>query len=309
MLFLWIVIFILALIVLVKGADYLLLASEKIGLAAGMSQFVVGLTIVAVGTSLPELLTSLVATFQDLSEYVVATAVGSNIANIFLIIGIAAILTKRLIIKKETVNLDLPILSIATALFLIMVIDGRVDFIESVVLLLTYLVYIAFSIFYKTERTSIVKRKPNITLRDILILILGIIGLGVGSKYLIDSLVQISIILNLAPSLIVITVVAVGTSLPELVVSVKAAMRRQSELALGNIIGSNIFRLLFMVGLPGLFSVLMVDPLTFAVGIPFLIIATLIFVISCVSRRITMQEGALYVIVYVVFIAKLFDLF
>jgi len=309
MLFLWIVIFIFSLFILLKGADYLLFSSEKIGLAAGMSQFVIGITIVAIGTSLPELLTSLIATFQGLSEYTIATAVGSNIANIFLIIGIAAVLTKRLLIKKETVNLDLPILSISTALFLVMVIDGRIDLVESIVLILAYLIYIVFSIFYKKERELVIKRKPKIVLKDILILITGILFLGFGSKYLIESVVQISAILNFTPALIVITVVAIGTSLPELIVSVKAAIRRQSEIAIGNIVGSNIFRVLFMVGLPGLFSVLRIDPLTFSVGIPFLIIATLVFVVSCISRRITMQEGALYILMYAVFISKLFNLF
>jgi len=293
----------------VKGADYLLLAAEKIGLASGLSPFVVGLTIVAIGTSMPELLTSLVATFQGLNEYVMANAVGSNIANIFLIIGVAAILAKRLLIKKEIVNLDLPVLSIATVLFLIMVADGKIEFFESLVLILAYLIYIVFSIFYKSDRVITLKHKPKISLRDILILILGVMGLSLGSKYLIDSVVQISLILNIAPTLIAMTVVAIGTSMPELIVSVKAALRRQSEIALGNIIGSNIFNVSILIGLPGLFSTLKIDLVTFLIGLPFLIIATFIFIISCVSRRISMPEGALYMVMYTVFIAKLFGLF
>jgi len=309
MLFLWIAIFIFSLFVLVKGADYLLFGAEKIGLASGLSQFVVGITIVAIGTSLPELLTSLMATFQGLNEYVVAIAVGSNVANIFLIIGLAAILAKRLLVKKELVNLDLPILSIATALFLVMVIDGKIEFFESVVLLMAYFTYIIFSIFYKSDRTINLKHKPKILLLDILVLILGIVGLCVGSKYLIESTVEISSILNINPTLITITIVAIGTSMPELIVSVKAAMRRQSELAFGNIIGSNIFRVLFMVGLPGLFSTLKIDSQTYSVGILFLIISTLILVISATTRRISRQEGSLYVIMYAVFVAKLFNLF
>jgi cation:H+ antiporter len=309
MLFLWIVIFIFSLFVLVKGADYLLFAAEKIGLASGMSKFTIGITIIAIGTSIPELLSSLVATFQGLNEYAVATAVGSNVANVFLIIGVAAILAKRLFVKKEQVNLDLPILSIATALFLIMVLDGKIEFFESVILLLAYVIYIVFSIFYKSERKEILKHKPKIRLLDILILILGSVGLFVGSKYLIESVVEISSILNIAPTLIAITVVSVGTSMPELVVSVKAALRRQSEIALGNIVGSNIFRLLFMVGVSGIFTTLKIDVQTYTIGLLFLVISTLIFVISSFSRRITMQEGALYVVMYAVFIAKLFNLF
>jgi cation:H+ antiporter len=309
MLFFWIVIFIFSLFALVKGADYLLLSAEKIGLASGMSKFIVGITIVAIGTSLPELLSSLMAVFQGLDQYVVANAVGSNVANIFLIIGVASVLAKRLLIKKQTVHLDLPILAISTALFLVMVLDGRVEFFESVILLLSYFIYIVFSIFYKSDREEVLKRKPNIILKDVLILIIGIIGLGAGSKYFIDSVVQISSIMNIAPTLVAITIVAVGTSLPELIVSVKAALRRQSELAIGNIVGSNIFRILFMVGFSGLFSVLTVDITTYTVGLLFLIISTLVFIVSCFSRRISMQEGAIYIIIYTVFIAKLFNLF
>lgn len=309
MLFLWIVIFVFSIFVLMKGADYLLSGAEKIGLASGLSKFVVGVTIVAIGTSLPELLASLIAVFQGLDQYVVANVVGANIANILLIIGVAAILAKRLLVKKQTIHLDLPILTASTALFLVMALDGRIEFFESVILLFSYLVYIIFSIFYKSERGEVSKSKSKIVLLDILFLILGIIGLGIGSKYLIDSLIEISSILNIAPTLIAITIVALGTSVPELIVSVKAALRRQSELAIGNIVGSNIFRVLFMVGLPGIFSTLTIDLKTYTVGLLFLVIATLVFVVSGISRRITMPEGALYIIMYSVFIAKLFNLF
>lgn len=309
MLFLWIVIFLFSLFILTKGADYLLSSAEKIGTALGLSKFVIGVTIVAIGTSLPELLTSLVSVFKGFDQYVIATAVGSNIANVFLIIGFSAIIAKRLLVKRETVNLDLPILFIATSLFVVMVLDGKITFFESLILLNSYIIYIIFSIFYKKERKEKHNHLEKICFFDILILFLGIFGLTIGSKYFIDSLVQISNILNIAPTIIVITVVAIGTSLPELIVSIKAAVRRQSELVLGNIIGSNIFRVLFMIGLPGLFSTLTIDRQTYTVGIIFLIISTLTIIISGFSRRITLQEGALYVIMYAVFIAKLFNLF
>ena len=149
----------------------------------------------------------------------------------------------------------------------------------------------------------------NIDSRTILILLCGIIGITFGSKYLIISLVEISSILKIAPTLIAVTVMAVGTSLPELIVSVKAALRRHSELAIGNIVGSNIFRVLFVVGLPGLFSTLTIDIQTYTIGLFFLVISTLIFIISAISRRISMQEGSLYLIFYLVFIAKFLNLF
>jgi cation:H+ antiporter len=140
-------------------------------------------------------------------------------------------------------------------------------------------------------------------------LMIGIVGLAIGAKYLIDSIVALSAILNIATGVIAITAVAFGTSLPELIVSVKAAMRRQSEIALGNIFGSNIFNVLAVVGLPGMFGTIYLDEKTLMIGLPVLAIATLLFIISGISRRIHMQEGALFVLLYIMFVTKLFDLF
>ena len=115
--------------------------------------------------------------------------------------------------------------------------------------------------------------------------------------------------LNIATGVIAITAVAVGTSLPELLVSAKAALQEKSEIALGNIFGSNVFNVLVVIGLPGLFRVLPVDSQTFTIGVPTMALATLLFVISGISRRIHMWEGAFYLSVYVLFIAKLFNWF
>ena len=120
---------------------------------------------------------------------------------------------------------------------------------------------------------------------------------------------NLSAILNIATGVIAITAVAVGTSLPELLVSAKAALQKKSEIALGNIFGSNVFNALVVIGLPGLFRILPVDNQTFTIGVPTMALATLLFVISGISRRIHMWEGAFYLSVYVLFIAKLFNWF
>jgi cation:H+ antiporter len=122
-------------------------------------------------------------------------------------------------------------------------------------------------------------------------------------------LVEISEILNIAPGIIAITAVSIGTSLPELFVSVQAALKKKSEVALGNIFGSNIFNAFVVIGLPGLFSTLTIDSQTFAVGIPTMAFATLLFVISGISRRIHIWEGAFYLSLYILFLAKLFNWF
>lgn len=309
MLLFWIAVFIISLFILVKGSDWLLSAAEKIGLKVGLSPFIIGVTIVAFGTSFPELISSFVAVFRGVPEIVVANAVGSNIVNILFVIGIAAILAKKLQVSKDLIDLDLPTIAITTAIFIFIAIDGSITFFESLFLVITYIVYLGFSLKFKERGPKEKVKKPKITLTDIFMLIAGTAGLALGAKYLIDSIVELSNMLNIGASIITITAVALGTSLPELIVSIKAATRGQSEMALGNIFGSNIFNILMVIGLPGLFSNIIIDSQTLLIGIPFLIAATLLFIISGISRRIHAQEGALYLLLYVVFITKLFGLF
>lgn len=308
-------------------------SAEKIGLALGLSPFIIGALIVGIGTSFPELISSLVAVFHGVTEIVPANAIGSNIANILLIVGISAIIGRRLVVSKSLIDLDLPLLAIGTVLFLGIVWDRQITFFESLLLLATYLIYILYTIVHKddaevsgealevlpsrpTRRHHLTPpfekkggERPKIKPRDIILLIVGIVALSLGANYLITSVVRLSEILAVATGVIAISAVAVGTSLPELMVSAKAALRRKSEVALGNIFGSNVFNILVVVGLPGLFKTLSIDQQTFAVGIPAMALATLLFVISGISRRIHVWEGAFYLALYLLFVAKLFNLF
>jgi len=331
MLILWIIVFIVSLAALVKGADWLIASAEKIGLALGLSPFIVGVTIVGVGTSFPELISAFVAVLKSVTDVVAANAIGSNIANILLIVGVSAIIGRRLIVTKSLIDLDLPLLAIGTVLLLGIVWDKQITFGESLLMLVTYGVYLLYTILHKdTEeseeiseilpsrqerRKHIIANKkeqfvrPKLVAKDFIMLIVGIVGLVFGAKYLIDALVNLSTMLNIATGVIAITAVAVGTSLPELLVSAKAAFQKKSEVALGNIFGSNVFNALVVIGLPGLFKTLSVDSQTFAIGVPTMALATLLFVISGISRRIHMWEGAFYLSVYVLFVAKLFNWF
>ncbi|KKS90586.1 MAG: Na+/Ca+ antiporter, CaCA family [Parcubacteria group bacterium GW2011_GWF2_43_11] len=327
----WIIVFIVSLGVLVKGADWLIASAEKIGLAFGLSPFIVGVTIVGVGTSFPELISSFVAVFKDVPDVVAANAIGSNIANILLIVGVSAVIGRRLIVTKSLIDLDLPLLAISTVLLLGIVWDKQITFGESILMLVTYGVYLLYTVLHKdTEdsgeiaeflpsrqerRKHIAAHKkeeftrPKLVTKDFILLVIGILGLVFGAKYLIDALVNLSAMLNIATGVIAITAVAVGTSLPELLVSAKAALQKKSEIALGNIFGSNVFNALVVIGLPGLFRVLPVDNQIFTIGVPTMALATLLFVISGISRRIHMWEGAFYLLVYVLFVAKLFNWF
>ena len=327
----WIIIFIVSLGALVKGADWLIASAEKIGLALGLSPFIVGVTIVGVGTSFPELISSFVAVFKGVPDVVAANAIGSNIANILLIVGVSAVIGKRLIVTKSLIDLDLPLLAISTVLLLGIVWDKQITLGESILMLVTYGVYLLYTVLHKDaegsgeiaeflpsrqeRRKNIATRKkeeftrPKLVAKDFILLVVGVLVLVLGAKYLIDALVNLSTMLNIATGVIAITAVALGTSLPELLVSAKAALQKKSEIALGNIFGSNVFNALVVIGLPGLFRILPVDNQTFAIGVPTMALATFLFVISGISRRIHMWEGAFYLSVYVLFIAKLFNWF
>lgn len=135
------------------------------------------------------------------------------------------------------------------------------------------------------------------------------IGLAIGANYTIESVLKLSELLKISTSLIAITAIAIGTSLPELVVSVRAALKKKYEIALGNVFGSNVFNILLVAGIPAMIRPLVVDDLTFFIGLPFLVIATLLFIISGISRRIHIWEGAMYLLIYILFIAKLCNLF
>lgn len=248
-----------------------------------------------------------------------------------MIVGLSAIVARRLIVKRSLIDLDAPLLATTTILFVFIMWDREVVFIEGVLLLATFSAYILSTVFRKEEEEtpeitevlpSRVERRKRIKIekkrkgkassrlnpRIFLFLILGIVGLVIGAQLNIRSLLELSDLLNISTSLLAITVVAIGTSLPDMVVSVMAAAKKKYEIALGNIFGSNVFLVLAVVGLPALIKPLAIDDLTFYVGLPFLVTATFLFIISGISRRIHIWEGLMYLLIYVLFVARLLNL-
>lgn len=331
MLSIWIFIFIVSLILLVKGSDWFLVGAERIGLAMGIKPFIVGVVIVGIGTSLPELGASFSAIIKGVTEIIPANAVGSNITNIFLVVGISAILGRVIFVTKDLIDIDIPLLTLTTVLLLGVLWDKQVTFYESVILLVMYAVYLSYTFLHTREEkedpykemlpSRAVRRKLisvskkaiiekfRMVWKDLFLLIIGGVAIFVGAKYLIDSVIALSEVLAIGIGTISLIAIAFGTSLPELFVAGRAALKRKHEMALGTIFGSNMFNALVVIGLPGLFSNLVVDDKTFAIGIPTMALATFVFIISSISRRIYIWEGFFYVALYVLFIAKIFNLF
>lgn len=326
----WIGVFIVSLFLLVKGADWLVESAEKIGLALKVSPFIIGITIVGLGTSFPEMASSLAAVFKNASEIVAANVIGSNITNILLIVGFSALATKSfLAVRRSLIDIDLPLLAAVTVLFGFSLLDNQISQLEGVLLLAAFLVYLFYTIYQRgagpavslaeettaetlpsrIERRKIKKLPKKLGFKVFLFLVLGIVFLIVGANYLIDAVLNLSDILRVGVPIIAILGVAVGTSLPELVVSVRAAAQKKYEIALGNIFGSNVFNLLVVAGIPALIKPLAVDKVTFEIGFPFMVVATVLLVISGITRRISLWEGLMFLLIYVLFIAKLFNLF
>jgi len=322
----WIIVFCISLTGLVKGADWLLDSGERIGLSLGLTPFIIGAVITGVGTSLPELMSGFFALGKGATDFIVANAVGSNIANMLLVGALAMIVGKKIRVDKDLIELDIPLLILATTLFGIFAWDGSITQIESFILLLGGIIFFFYTFLYREDssmkidaldldkdipaiETIIKAERPAIRLVDAGKLVGGTIILIFGAQYLVESVIQLSTIWNVATGVIAITAVAIGTSLPELLVTILAVLKGKNDVAIGNLFGSNIFNLLIVIGLPGFFSVLVLDQQTYLIGLPFLFIATIVFVFSSISRKFYAWEGFFFLLLYFVFIAQLFSIF
>ena len=219
MLIFWIIIFAISLFVLVKAADYFTDFSERIGLALGIPQFIIGVTIVSIGTSLPELTSSIAAVLKGSTEIVAGNVLGSNIANILLVIGLAAFLSKKIAVKRDIIKLDLPLLAAGGVMLIVMIMwDGRVTLGEGIIALLTYLVYFHYTLKYHEKEKPTKSEKGHVGFKLIFGLILSAFFVYLGANYTIEGVINIADILDISTGVIALSAVAIGTSLPELLV-------------------------------------------------------------------------------------------
>lgn len=304
----WIVIFVISLAVLVKAADYFTKYSERLGKGLGIPQFIIGVTIVSIGTSLPELATAIIAVFKQNTEIVAGNAIGSNIANILLVVGLSALIARKMNVKRSLINLDAPLLASVTGLAVFIMWDRVVTFQEGILLVISYIIYSLYSIYSHSDEDKKNKTKKKFKLKVLAFVIISSGFIYLGAKYTIDSVIEISDILNINSSIIALSAIAIGTSLPEVLVSVAAARKGKYEMALGNVFGSNIFNIAMVIGIPAFITDLSISSDTMMLAIPFVILATLLYVISSISQKIYNWEGAMYLLIYILFIGKLFGI-
>ncbi|MEE9439109.1 MAG: calcium/sodium antiporter [Saprospiraceae bacterium] len=304
--FLYIAIFIVSIAVLLYASDHFVDAAERIGLAMGIPSFIIGVTIVAFGTSLPELATSIASIYSGASEVVVGNAVGSNITNILLVLGITAVVGKGIKIDYDVMNTDIPMLFGAAVLLYFSLLDLHLSTIECVLFLLALVVFLGNS-FKGDGSVDESKEKTKIRPIDWGIVVVAGLFIYLGANYTIYSLTNIAESFNIPTHVIAITVVALGTSLPEVVVSINAAKKGKHAMAVGNVLGSNIFNTYAVMAIPGLMTDLKIPQETMDFSIPFMVFVTVIFGIICISKQISKWEGYMLLLFYAYFISTLLE--
>jgi len=312
---LWFGILLVSLTVLVLSADYFTESAEKIGLYFGLSSFIVGATIVSIGSSLPELATSFITILSgdpNQTSFPIDNIIGSNIANCLLVGGLAAIAVKTLKVKQQLIDVDLPFFFISTALFLLFISDRVFDWKEAIISLLLLGIFIVYTINTeddeeekKSSEKNLKSKKEKLTFSVFAILIAGVLGIYFSADYTVTSVLKLADLLGIESSVITLLAVAIGTSLPEIIISTRAALKGNHSVALGNIFGSNTFNVLAVAGIPAFVGNLTVSDKAFTYGIPFLAVTSLAFIFVTTDDKIKNWEGAALLVIYVAFTGKI----
>lgn len=250
MMFLQVIILLAGFLFLVKGADWFVEGAASIAKKLGIPQLIIGLTIVAMGTSMPEAAVSITAAINKNAGITIGNVVGSNILNIFIILGITAVIT-NVAIQKSTLLYEIPFMTVITIVLLIFGITGsEVTFIEGVIFWILFLIYLGylFVMAKKGNDQEEAEAKDNPIWKCMLLMVIGGILVVKGSDFAVSGATEIARYFGMSERFIGLTIVALGTSLPELVTSVTAARRGNTGIAIGNIVGSNIFNILFVIG-------------------------------------------------------------
>ena len=299
-----IVIFIVSLGLLIFSSDRFIGASEKIGLGFGVSPFIIGVTVVAFGTSLPELMTSIVSVYYGSSEIVVGNVIGSNITNILLVVGISGVISGDMIIKRNLIGEDIPMLIASALLLWFCLQDLSFSLVEAILFCIALIIFLWNCIRSGTiEQTD---GSVRATWKEYFIVVLGAIGIYFGASYTVSSISEISRLIGVDPEVVSLSALALGTSLPEVVVSVAACKRGLAGMALGNVIGSNIFNTYAVMAIPSFCGTLVIPSSILEFSLPFMVAVSFLFMIMCISKRVSFFQGCLLLIFYAFFITELF---
>jgi len=292
------------------GAEGLVRGSSSIAFRFGIRPLVIGLTLVAFGTSSPELAVSMSAALDGNSGISAGNVIGSNICNIALIIGVAALI-RPIEIDLKVIRTDISIMVGVTILTIVLIIDGEISFFDGIILTIGIIVYNVATIYFAKKNgvsedyQNFVKSRKKKYL-DIALLILGLVGVLLGANVFLVGAEGIAVKLGASEALIGLTIVAFGTSLPELATSVVASIKDEGDISIGNAIGSNVFNLLCILGLTALVMPIDTSGISYAdLGI-MLVVSVLIIPMAFTKKRLSRLEGAILLFIYILYIAYLF---
>ena len=305
------VLLIVGMALLIKGADFFVDGSSGIAKKFGIPSLIIGLTLVSLGTSAPEISISINAVLDGSSDMSVGNVVGANICNIFLILGLASIFTP-LLISKDVKKYDIPImvgLFVLLIVFSYLITPNVINWYEGLIMLLLFIGYTVFLIFRaKNENQNEEPQKNSNIVKCVIFVILGLAAIVFGGDLVVDHARKIALDLGMSETLVSLTIVAVGTSLPELVTSVVAAIKKEGDIAIGNVIGSCIFNIILILGLASVVSPfgpsgsLAVQSAVIMDVIVMLFGGVSLLLISCFSKKVDRWQGIIFLVIYVSYI-------
>lgn len=298
---------VIGIVLVLWGADRLTDGAVAVAEKMKMPQIVIGLTIVAMGTSMPEFCVSLISALKGTSDLAVGNIVGSNIFNTLLIVGVSA-LVAPMSIMKTTVRKDIPFALVASALLLIMCLDEDISRIDAAILFVMFLIFMYITLRgAKAQGTDVEEKekKPMATWLSVVWILVGLACLIGGSNLFVDGATAVATTLGVSEAVIGLTIVAGGTSLPELATSVVSARKGNSGIAIGNVLGSNVFNILAILGLTGVISPMTLKGITMTDLSMMVISIILIWLFSFTKYKIERWEGAILTAVFVGYIYSL----
>jgi cation:H+ antiporter len=308
----------LGFVLLIKGADFLVDGASDIAKKFKIPEIIIGLTIVSIGTSMPELFVSSTSSINGSSDMAIGNIIGSNLCNLLLILGLSTIIMP-VKFQKETKMIEIPMCLTITIIFTILCNTGlEITRKEGIFLIILFVLFILYTIYmgingkkFDDDNTIIeikTKDKQISIVKSIIFIILGIVGLKIGGDLVVDNATIIARQFNISEKIIGLTILAIGTSLPELVTSVTAAVKGNSDIAIGNIIGSNIFNILLIIGISSIISTLNYN-ITYNIQLAILIIAMIVLAIFPYippKNEMSRANGLIYLIMYVIYMVFLF---
>ena len=290
---------------LIKGSDFFVEGSSSIASILKIPTIIVGLTIVAFGTSAPEAAVSITSSLTGNNALAVSNVIGSNLFNILLIIGLCALL-KELNIGEKLLKVDLPFLILITiAVSVFIVIGWNVSRIEGVILLallIVYIIYLVKSARKGSDANHVEKAKLS-SVKSVIYIIIGFIGIVLGGNFVVDSASYIAMEFGMSETLVGLTIVAIGTSLPELVTSLTALKKDENEIVIGNVVGSNIFNILFVLGSSSTISSIALNQ-NMLVDIALMVFVTILcYIFAITEDKFDKKEGLLLIVLFIAYMA------